>query len=99
MTVKEWIENKKKTVTLNEVVSNLESLIEYAWESGYNKRDLDKEYKGDYAGESDDPWIGDIMFCEKAIELLNDLVNHIENFEDDNANEVLITLGVRKQNS
>lgn len=96
MTVREWIENKKKTVTLNEVISDLESLREYAWESGYCGRDLDKEYKGDYTDESDDPWVKDIMFCEKAIELLNDLVNHIENFEDDKADEVLKSLGVTK---
>lgn len=94
MTVREWIENKKKTVTLNEVISHLESLRDYSWESGYNKRDLDKEYNGDYVNESEDPWVGDILFCEKAIELLNDLVNHIENFEDDKADEVLKTLGV-----
>lgn len=96
MTVREWIENKKKTVTLNEVISNLESLREYAWESGYDRRELDKEYKGDYTDESDDPWVGDIMFCEKTIELLNVLVNHVENFEDDKSDEVLKSLGVIK---
>jgi hypothetical protein len=75
MTVREWIDNKKKTVTLDEVISNLESLRTYCWESGYNGRDLNQEYKGNYIDESDDPWINDVMFCEKAIELLNDLVH------------------------
>ena len=96
MTVREWIENKKKTVTLNDVIADLKSLREYALESGYNKIDLDKEYEGDYEDVSDDPWVGDVMFCEKAIELLNNLVNHIENFEDDRADEVLESIGVRK---
>ena len=96
MTVRAWIENKKKTVTLNDVIADLESLREYAWESGYNRRDLDEEYEGDYEDASDDPWVGDVMFCEKAIELLNDLVNHIENFEDDRADEVLKSLGVNR---
>lgn len=96
MTVREWIKNKKEIVTLNEVISALKNLRNYSWESGYSRRDLDKEYEGNYANESKDPWIEDIVFCEKAIELLNDLVNHIENFEEDKADEVLKTLGVRK---
>lgn len=96
MTVREWIENKKKTVTLNEVIFCLESLRDYSWESGYERKDLDKEYNGNYENETEDPWVRDILFCEKAIELLNDLVNHIENFEDDRADEVLKSLGVIK---
>jgi len=94
MTVREWINEEKKNVKLEAVISNLESLIEYGKESYEGK--LDKEYDGAYTDESEDPWIQDIMCCEKAIELLNDLVNHIENFEDDKADEVLKTLGVNR---
>lgn len=94
MTVREWIESKKKTVTINEVVLGLESLIDHGRET-YGKS-LDEEYDGWHDGVSEDPWVGDVLFCEKAIELINDLVNHIENFEDDSADEVLKTLGVNK---
>ena len=94
MTVREWIDKQKKNVKIDEIISNLESLIEYSKES--YEGSLDKEYTGCYTDENEDPWIQDILCCERAIELLNDLINHIENFEDDAVDEVFKTLGIIK---
>ena len=89
MTVREWINKKKYDLTVQEVIDNLDSLRIYAFESGYDGKKLDEEYDGNYRDEEDDPWISDIACCEKAIELILSMVQHIYNFEEDMAKEVL----------
>lgn len=94
MTVREWIDGEKEYVRVKDVISNLESLIEHGKET-YGKS-LDEEYDGWYSGVSKDPRIQNVLYCEKAIELLNTLIKHIENFEDEDADEVFNALGVMR---
>lgn len=77
MIVREYIKKKIPETSIKEVIEGLEGLIEYS-EMILNDRlinadpenKLDKEYDGSFENIEDDPWISDIIICEKAIELI-----------------------------
>lgn len=77
MIVREYIKKKIPETSIKEVIEGLEGLIEYS-EMILNDRlidsnpenILDKEYDGSFESIEYDPWISDIIICEKAIELI-----------------------------
>lgn len=73
MTVREWIENNKKNVSIEDIITHLIDIADYGGDT-YGKP-LDKEYGGDYKNEMEDPWIKDILYCEMAIELLKKIAD------------------------
>lgn len=105
MTVREWIEESKKNVTGKDIIIHLEGLADYGRDT-YGKS-LDEEYDGDYENENEDPWVKDILYCNMAVQqllLVNELkiafkkcINHIENFEEDMANQVLESIGIDEE--
>lgn len=102
MKVNEYIDETKKSISMEAIKEHLSGLTDYARDNYSNAIGcLDKEYAGDYSSMDEDPWITDIVVCKAAIGYLNLLeksVEHIVNAEDEMALEVLRELGFTDEN-
>ena len=98
MTVREYIETRKQTMTLHELTCLLKVMrSEFCMSgfAGYDGNDLNREYSGKFDDVSNDPYIENIAVCEKVIEMLENLSEYIEKCGDANSSKVKHSLSLR----